>query len=181
MRNFYSKKLITEEQKKDHIEKLTKDYEAYKAMLQKIKDVKCLILKETYLRIKIINDLRFMYIRYRKDIKHDYYKSYGSMIEQKDIDLLTKMKKEYLETQEEASKLLDEMEKEYYLEWDDIWKYGDDAFNEERDNAYQVMNIMKDNLAILLEYSYTDKLKQEFMYLYSDYVKNINDYCCWYK
>lgn len=145
-------------------------------MDKKINEFKCVSFKEIYLRTKIVNELKFMYTRYRNDLDCDY-SPIGPILKKEDSDYLEKLRKEFVEIIFKRDDLKKEIIKEYKIDWKEIWEYKNKEFNEgfnvEFDNAWRVFYQMKEDFAYLLQYSYTDDLQQEFAYLYYAYISDL--------
>ena len=86
-------------------------------MDKRIKDAKCSILKETCLRVKIINEMELLYVRYRKNVNY-YEKKPEPIIDKQDIEYFAKLKKALEEIEEENEKILDGLKKDYGISWE---------------------------------------------------------------
>lgn len=140
-------------------------------MDKRIKDAKCSILKETCLRVKIINEMELLYVRYRKNVNY-YEKKPEPIIDKQDIEYFAKLKKELEEIEEENEKILDGLKKDYGISWEKIRVYYDDErFDLVNYAALQDIDYMKEYFARFLCSSPKDELQQEFCYLYKDFIK----------
>ena len=140
-------------------------------MDKRIKDAKCSILKETCLRVKIINEMEHLYVRYRKNVNY-YEKKPEPIIDKQDIEYFAKLKKELEEIEEENEKILDGLKKDYGISWEKIRVYYDDErFDLVNYATLQDIDYMKEYFARFLCSSPKDELQQEFCYLYKDFIK----------
>lgn len=140
-------------------------------MDKRIKDAKCSILKETCLRVKIINEMELLYVRYRKNVNY-YEKKPEPIIDKQDIEYFAKLKKELEEIEEENEKILDGLKKDYGISWEKIRVYYDDErFDLVNYATLQDIDYMKEYFARFLCSSPKDELQQEFCYLYKDFIK----------
>ena len=81
-------------------------------MDKKINEFKCVSFKEIYLRTKIVNELKFMYTRYRNELDCDY-SPIGPILKKEDSDYLEKLRKEFVEIIFKRDDLKKEIIKEY--------------------------------------------------------------------
>ena len=140
-------------------------------MDKRIKDARCSILKETCLRVKIINEMELLYVRYRKNVNY-YEKKPEPIIDKQDIEYFAKLKKELEEIEEENEKILDGLKKDYGISWEKIRVYYDDErFDLVNYATLQDIDYMKEYFARFLCSSPKDELQQEFCYLYKDFIK----------